>query len=67
MTPLLQAIALGAARAGAMFAGGWLAQHGLATADQATSFEGSVIFLAGLGFSIADKLIVHGKIADAAK
>lgn len=65
MNELIKSIALGVARNGIMAAGGWMANHGYANADQATSFEGSVLFLIGFGFTIYDKFVVDGKIKDA--
>ncbi len=61
----VQAIVLKMARAGIMGLGGWLAQNGYATGDQATSLEGSLIFLAGFAFSAYDAWSVKRQVAAA--
>jgi hypothetical protein len=63
MNGLIQAIALGAIRNGVMALGGWFLQHGYATNSQATSLEGSLIFLAGFAFSVYDKFKVHNQVS----
>jgi hypothetical protein len=65
MNGLIKAIALGAVRNGAALAGGWLVSHGVATGADEQSFIGSVCFLAALGFTAWDKLVVKDKIAAA--
>ena len=65
MNDLIKAIALGVVRNGAALAGGWLAAHGVASGADEQSFVGSVCFLAALGFTAWDKLVVKGKIATA--
>ncbi len=65
MYDLIKAIALGAVRNGAALAGGWLVAHGVASGADEQSFVGSVCFLAALGFTAWDKLVVKGKIAAA--
>ena len=66
MNGLLKAILLGFARDGAMAAGTYVTAHGLATAAQAQSLEGSIIFLVGFGFSLYDKFSVQKQVAVAA-
>ena len=65
MYDLIKAIALGAVRNGAALAGGWLVSHGVASGADEQSFVGAVCFLAALGFTAWDKLVVKGKIATA--
>lgn len=62
MSGLIQAMVLGVARNLAAAGGTWLLSHGIVNADGAQSFVGSVCFLAALGFTAYDKLVVHGKI-----
>ena len=62
MSDLIKAVVLGLVRNGAALAGGWLVSHGVATGADAQSFVGSVCFLAALGFTAYDKLVVHKKI-----
>ena len=65
MNDLIKAIVLGVARNAAALAGGWLVSHGVASSADEQSFVGSVCFLAALGFTAWDKLVVKGKIAAA--
>jgi uncharacterized membrane protein YebE (DUF533 family) len=61
----VQAIVLKMARAAIMGLGGTMVQQGLATSDQATSLEGSLIFLAGVAFSAYDAWSVKRQVAQA--
>lgn len=65
MNELIKAIALGVIRNAATSAGAWLVSNGILDNAGAQSFLGSVLFLAGMGFTIWDKFIVHHKIAEA--
>ena len=63
MNDLIKSIALGVVRNGAALAGGWLVSHGVASGADEQSFVGSVCFLAALGFTAWDKLVVKRRIA----
>ena len=65
MNELIKAIALGVVRNGAALAGGWLVSHGVANGADEQSFVGSVCFLAALGFTAWDKLVVKRRISAA--
>lgn len=62
----IQTLILKSVRAGVMALGGYVVQHGLATGDQATSLEGSLIFLAGFAFSLFDAFVAKRKMVVAA-
>jgi hypothetical protein len=66
MNGLIKAIGLGVIRNAATAGGGWLVAHGYMAANQTDGFLGSVLFLAGLGFTVYDKIVVKKKIAIAA-
>ena len=63
---LIQSIALGVVRNIAAAGGAYLVAHGATNASGEQGFVGSVCFLAALGFTAYDKLVVKGKINDAA-
>lgn len=65
MNDLIKSIVLGVVRNGAALAGGWLVSHGVASGGDEQSFIGSVCFLAALGFTAWDKLVVKAKITSA--
>lgn len=62
---LIANIALGVIRHLATAAGGWMVTQGIIDKSQLEPFLGSVLFLAGLAVSVADKLIAHKKLTAA--
>jgi hypothetical protein len=65
MNALVRAIALGVIRNAATAAGAWLVAHGYMAASQSDGWLGSILFLAGLGFTIYDNFAVKSKIETA--
>lgn len=65
MNGLFKAVVLGMVRSAAMAGGAWLASKGF-SGDAVQGVEGSIVFLAGFGFSVYDKFVVDAKITTAA-
>ena len=59
---LMQSIALGVIRDLSKGAGAFLLAHGYASADEAQQAYGAIFFLASLGLSVFDKLVVQKKV-----
>lgn len=63
---LITKIGMGVLRHVATGAGVWLVSRGYLDMSQEDAFLGSVLFLGGLAFSAANKIIAHRKAAQAA-
>lgn len=62
---LLNQIAMSAIRHGVTAGGAILVSDGLATSAQTTDLLGSVLFLAGFAWSVADKIMAKNKLVAA--